>query len=66
VLGFPGIFRGALNANAARITQEMLIAAAETIAECTEPGELVPHPLDLRVHRAVALAVEEAVTRGQA
>lgn len=66
VLGFPGIFRGALNAQATRITQEMLIAAAEAIAQCVEPGELVPHPLDFRVHREVAHAVEEAARKGQA
>jgi malate dehydrogenase (oxaloacetate-decarboxylating) len=33
VLGFPGIFRGAVDANAPRITHEMLLAAAHVIAE---------------------------------
>lgn len=59
VLGFPGIFRGAVDANAPRITQEMLLAAAETIASMTPPGELVPSPLDKKVHRAVARAVAD-------
>lgn len=57
VLGFPGIFRGAVDANAPRITHEMLLAAAQTIAEMTPPGELVPNPLDKKVHQAVARAV---------
>ncbi|MBI2757683.1 MAG: NAD-dependent malic enzyme [Chloroflexi bacterium] len=57
VLGFPGIFRGAVDANAARISHEMLVAAAQTIADMTPPGELVPSPLDKEVHRAVARAV---------
>jgi malate dehydrogenase (oxaloacetate-decarboxylating) len=59
VLGFPGIFRGAVDAHAPRITHEMLVAAAETIASMTPPGELVPSPLDKKVHRAVARAVAE-------
>lgn len=57
VLGFPGIFRGAVDANASTITREMLLAAAFTIAEMTQPGDLVPDPLDKRVHQAVAKAV---------
>ncbi len=57
VLGFPGIFRGAVDAHAPRITHEMLLAAAQTIAEMTPPGELVPNPLDKKVHLAVARAV---------
>ncbi len=63
VLGFPGIFRGAVDANAPRITQEMLFAAAQTIAEMTPPGELVPSPLDKKVHRAVARAVAETAIK---
>lgn len=42
VLGFPGIFRGAVDAYAPRITHEMYLAAAKTIAEMTPPGELAP------------------------
>ncbi len=67
VLGFPGIFRGAVDAHAPRITHEMLVAAAETIASMTPPGELVPSPLDKKVHRAVARAVAEtAIKQGLA
>ena len=57
VLGFPGIFRGAVDANAPRVTHEMLLAAAQTIADMTPAGELVPSPLDKAVHRAVARSV---------
>jgi len=58
VLGFPGIFRGVLNAEANDVTHPMLVAAAEAIAACTKPGDLVPHPLDRTVHDRVAAAVE--------
>jgi malate dehydrogenase (oxaloacetate-decarboxylating) len=57
VLGFPGIFRGAVDANVPRITREMLLAAAQAIAESPPPGEIVPSPLDKAVHRRVARAV---------
>jgi len=57
VLGFPGIFRGAVDANVPRITREMLFAAAETIAAFAKPGEIVPNPLDKALHKAVARAV---------
>jgi len=57
VLGFPGIFRGAVDANVPRITREMLIAAAEAIAAFAKPGQIVPDPLDKALHRSVARAV---------
>lgn len=63
VLGFPGIFRGAVDANAPRITHEMLLAAAMKIAEMTPPGEMVPNPLDKKVHHAVARAVAETAIK---
>jgi malate dehydrogenase (oxaloacetate-decarboxylating) len=63
ILGFPGIFRGAVDANAPRITHEMLLAAAHVIAEMTPSGELVPSPLDKKVHRAVARAVAETAIK---
>jgi malate dehydrogenase (oxaloacetate-decarboxylating) len=63
VLGFPGIFRGAVDAHAPRITHEMLVAAAETIASMTPPGELVPNPLERSVHRSVARAVAETAIK---
>lgn len=63
VIGFPGIFKGALNAGAKEITYPMLIAAAKAIVDYTRPGELIPNPLDPAVHYIVARAVEEAVMK---
>jgi malate dehydrogenase (oxaloacetate-decarboxylating) len=60
VLGFPGLFRGALEAGARRFTDEMLVAAAETIADLARAHDLVPDPLDQAVHDAVAQAVADA------
>ncbi len=60
VLGYPGIFRGALAAGARMITLEMKLAAAHAIAELAVDDELVPDPLDQKVHDAVAKAVREA------
>lgn len=65
VLGFPGIFRGVLNAGAPSITHEMLVAAAEAIASCTPKGELAPHPLDPKVHVEVARAVEAIASKNK-
>ena len=59
VLGFPGIFRGAVDSNAPRITHEMLIAAMEALVRMTPAGELMPNPLDKKVHQEVARAVAE-------
>jgi malate dehydrogenase (oxaloacetate-decarboxylating) len=59
-LAFPGIFRGALDARASRITDAMKVAAAEAIAERAPEGELVPEILDRSVHQAVAQAVARA------
>lgn len=59
-LAFPGIFRGALDVRAREITPAMRLAAAEAIAAHADPGELVPNPLDLRVHAAVRKAVSDA------
>jgi malate dehydrogenase (oxaloacetate-decarboxylating) len=61
VLAFPGLFKGALEAHAPRFTDAMLMAAAETIAKLAEGEELVPDPLDKRVHEQVARAVRAAV-----
>jgi malate dehydrogenase (oxaloacetate-decarboxylating) len=60
VLGFPGLFRGALEARARKFTDEMLVAAAEAIADLAAESALVPDPLDPRVHDAVAEAVRLA------
>ncbi|MEX2598888.1 MAG: malic enzyme-like NAD(P)-binding protein [Dehalococcoidia bacterium] len=57
VLGYPGIWKGALASRATQITRDMLIAAAEALAACSGPNELSPSPLDLEVHRRVAYAV---------
>ncbi len=62
VLGYPGIFRGALQAGAAGINVEMKLAAAQAIAELARGEELVPNALDQRVHDAVAQAVRDAAT----
>jgi malate dehydrogenase (oxaloacetate-decarboxylating) len=64
VLAFPGVFRGALDAGARRITEGMKLAAAEAIAAVAAPdlapGRIVPSPLDARVGPAVAAAVAQA------
>jgi malate dehydrogenase (oxaloacetate-decarboxylating) len=61
VLAFPGVFRGALDAGARRITERMKVAAAEAIfgvvGDDLTPEYIVPSPLDPRVGPAVATAV---------
>jgi malate dehydrogenase (oxaloacetate-decarboxylating) len=61
VLAFPGLFRGALDAGARRITEKMMVAAATAILSVVSddlaPDRIVPSPLDLRVGEAVAAAV---------
>jgi malate dehydrogenase (oxaloacetate-decarboxylating) len=66
VLGFPGIFRGALDACATRITDEMKIAAAHAIAGyVTKPhrDHILPNILDKAVTKAVAKAVAGAAEK---
>jgi len=67
VLAFPGIFAGALQVRASRITEGMKIAAATAIASVAEADlradAIVPSPLDPRVAIAVAEAVAEAARR---
>ncbi len=65
VLAFPGIFRGALDAGARDINDEMKLAAAKAIAELVEPEKLcaeyiIPSVLDPRVAKHVAMRVGEA------
>lgn len=63
VLAFPGIFRGALDAGAQRITEEMKLAAARALAACVESPTadlILPDALDTRVAPRVAAAVAEA------
>ena len=59
-LGFPGLFRGALNVRARRIDDGMKIAAAKAIAACAEEREIVPSILHPEVHQRVTAAVEQA------
>lgn len=60
-LAYPGLFRGALNGRAKKITLKMQIAAAKTIAELAPEGRLLPDILDRGVHMQVSDAVEEAI-----
>lgn len=62
VLVFPGIFRGALDCGATKITEEMKVASAHAIASLIKKSELkkdyiIPSPLDRRVAKVVAKAV---------
>ncbi|HHW12439.1 MAG TPA: NADP-dependent malic enzyme [Firmicutes bacterium] len=72
LLGFPGIFRGLLAVRATKVTEEMMLAAAEAIADLVKPAELtadyiIPNPFDRRVVPAVAWAVgSEALKAGMA
>ena len=64
VLGFPGIFRGALNARAKRITPEMKMAAVFAIADSIRnPSKemIIPSSLNAEIAYRVAVAVEKAV-----
>jgi malate dehydrogenase (oxaloacetate-decarboxylating) len=60
VLGYPGIFRGALLAGASAINIDMKRAAAWALAGLTVESELVPDVLDRNVHETVAQAVRQA------
>jgi malate dehydrogenase (oxaloacetate-decarboxylating) len=64
VLVFPGIFRGLLDANITKITDDMLIRAADAIASCVNAEQLnanfiVPSVFDLNVVQKVAAAVKK-------
>ena len=66
VLAFPGIFRGLLDANAHKITDKLLVAAAEAIADCVSPSQLntsfiVPSVFDPNVVTQVAAAVKKSM-----
>jgi len=62
-LAFPGLFKGALDARARSINNEMKIEAARTIAGFALEGDLVPNILDRNVHLSVARAVADAARR---
>lgn len=64
ILAFPGIFRGALDAKATKITEEMKMAASYAIASLVSDDELsvdyiIPSPFDKRVVNAVSTAIKE-------
>lgn len=70
VLVFPGIFRGALDAKAVNISEEMKIAAAKAIASIIPEAELredyiIPDAFNKKVVEAVAKAVKEVAVRDQ-
>jgi malate dehydrogenase (oxaloacetate-decarboxylating) len=61
LLAFPGILRGALDAQATRVTRPMFVAAANAISDyAAGRGVTVPDPLDREVHREVTHAVARA------
>lgn len=68
VLAFPGIFRGALDARAKDINEEMKVAAAYAIANAIPENELndeyiIPEAFNREVQRNVAEAVREAAVK---
>jgi malate dehydrogenase (oxaloacetate-decarboxylating) len=63
VLGYPGIFRGALLSGARRINAQMKLAAAQVLASLATGSELVPDALDSQVHEQVADAVRDAAVQ---
>lgn len=65
VLVFPGLFRGAIDANARTVNDEMMFAASKGIASCVSDEELsrdyiLPYAYDHRAHECVAKLVKEA------
>ena len=68
VLCFPGLFRGALDVRASRVTENMKFAAAKALAGLVSEEELcaeyiIPKAFDPRVKDAVAAAVAEAARK---
>jgi malate dehydrogenase (oxaloacetate-decarboxylating) len=68
VLGFPGIFRGALDARATKITPSMLMAASLALVSCIpnpSKEKILPSPFDKSVVPKIAKAVkEQAIAEG--
>lgn len=69
LLAFPGVFKGALEAGASEINDDMKMAAANAIAEIAQqdgltPEAVLPSPLDDRVAKKVAQAVKNAWFNG--
>lgn len=68
ILAFPGIFRGALDARAKKINEEMKMAAAIAIASCVDENELspdfiIPSPFNPQVAQKVADAVKQTAIK---
>ncbi len=68
VLAFPGVFRGLLDAQSRFVTDEMLIAAAQALADVVSPDEIGPHYIIPSVFHpdvasSVAVAVRDAATQ---
>lgn len=68
VLVFPGLFRGAIDAKATTVNDEMMKAASIGIANCVSSEELstdyiLPYAFDKRAHKCVSEAVKEAAIR---
>jgi malate dehydrogenase (oxaloacetate-decarboxylating) len=62
VLGFPGIFRGALDYNVKKITPEIKLRAAKKLAlmiKNPSPDNIIPSVFDRKVAQAVASAVRQ-------
>ena len=67
VLAFPGVFRGLLDAQSRIVTDDMLIAAAQALADVVSPDEIGPHYIIPSVFHpdvasSVAVAVRDAAT----
>ncbi len=68
VLAFPGVFRGLLDAQSRYITDDMLVAAAQALADVVSPDEIGPHYIIPSVFHpdvtsAVAAAVADVATQ---
>lgn len=68
VVAFPGIFKGALEGRASRITEEMKLAAAEAIAGLVSDDQLsedfiMPEAFDPRVAETVSKAVRSHIVK---
>ncbi len=63
LLAYPGIFKGALRTRSTKINDDMLFAAVQAIVEATPKGEIVPSPLDPKIHREVTMAVAKAAMK---
>ncbi len=68
VLAFPGVFRGLLDAQSRLVTDDMLVAAAQALADVVSPDEIGPHYIIPSVFHpdvasSVAVAVRDAATQ---